>query len=141
MTKTLYFEGAGWPEAAHNGVGNCRARTAFRTSSGKEIFVEIQGREITKYDSPEIRKSKTFLGYVSSAFYITDDSDDENKHRFATVNKDLFWRFEYTKENILKAINALGGDFDRIEVINDPGLYSVFAGDKSYNLANDLKLD
>ncbi len=42
MSKTLYFEGAGWDgcKAEYNGV-NCRIRTAFHNNDGRMIYLEL----------------------------------------------------------------------------------------------------
>lgn len=109
--KTLIFEGAGWAQAEHNGVGNCRIRTTFLNKKGVQIYFECNGTK-PHANSPTYVKRHLFFGWVAHCL-----EGGSGGKRMALEGHG----FEYTKENILKLVNSieLGGEFDAIEVNND----------------------
>jgi len=106
MMKKLVFEGAGWPGAEHNGVGNCRIRTRLKNKDGRVIYLEISGH---------ITNCKGY-SYIDHCF---DQKDERTNY-----TKDLScWqgpRFTYNKKKILDFVNEiLNCDFDSMEVRNE----------------------
>lgn len=128
--KTLYFEGAGCVHAYGNSdVENCRIRTAFKTDSGKMVYLEMLCNQVTKYNyqyqAYEGYKMGDCIGWVDSCHYITDDPeiDDCNASRTGFEHT----KFLFTKANILQFINEkLNCSFDEVVILNELTGYRVF---------------
>lgn len=142
--KILYFEGAGMatPETVACGVGYCRIRTAFHTTDGKRVYLEMGGYKNTR---KEFGPVGTVFGHIDYAHYITDGGDDCNNSRIKKASEKE--RFEYTPDAILGIVSNLGGDFDAIKVV-DPLMsgYYVFNGNyaegpNSYNYGDEFAYD
>lgn len=136
--KTLYFEGAGWSGAdiSKATIGNCRIRTAFSLDDGRKVYLELSGTERKKTSPKDLYKWQ-YTGFVNSAFYITDDTpnDDGNKHRIAIDKHDIrrtSYTFEWSLAGILELVNTLGASFDAVLVVPDYGGYHVFREDSAY---------
>lgn len=160
--KTLYFEGAGWSQAdiSRATIGNCRVRTAFHTTDGRRIYLEISGTDRSK------KSDRIYEGYIDHCFLITDDkpNDDENKHnliRHRIVDGSLLitlhrrsnrskplsvgCSFPYDEEHILRIVNKLGCDVNKIKVVPDLGGYRVFknrgTGYDRFNYGDEFVFD
>ena len=117
--KTLIFEGAGWDNAASNGVGNCRIRTRIQNDKGEIVYLEINGFEETKYT----KRPFPFTGYVMHCF--TRDDNESSPFRECENEK-----FEYTVTSLIEWVNRkLNCSFDALSVIND-GSVQVHETDK-----------
>lgn len=111
--KALIFEGAGWDKAEHNGVGNCRIRTRFNTPKG-QVYFEMTGHQTTKY-TPAQLKVYNFVGAISHLFYEKDQRTNHSPELARASDETM----EYTKENILKFVNAnFGTSFTHLFVNN-----------------------
>lgn len=138
--KTLYFEGAGWPDADSSmatNVGNCRIRTAFTNDKGQMIYLEMGSLTIYK------GKSRVVLGYklhIDFCFHITDISgknDDCNKSRFP-YDWQVVRTHDYTKESIVTWVNKkLDCSFDTMETLDNMEDYRVHADYGGYNLMDN----
>ena len=145
MTKNnniLYFEGAGMSGTGSDSVPNCRIRTVFRNDSGELIYLELSGRDVTKYDKKHKRyaayKIGDIIGYVSTCFHISDDVsiDNENENR---IDLQVDEPFIYSAANILKIINEkLNSSFTELKVLHWLAGYHVFNGRNNYNAMNDF---
>lgn len=114
MTKTLIFEGAGWENAPHNDVGNCRIRTKFLNLNNEFIYLELTGHEQSE-----------FKGFVSHCFNMKDERTNHTKE-LAHVER---IPFKYSKKGILELVNKnLNCNFTDIKIVNE-GL-NVFNTDK-----------
>lgn len=141
MSKTLYFEGAGWSGADRSKatIGNCRIRTAFhldpekkhpRCSCGEPhdgaaaVYLEIICGTIGK-ENRKLGLEPTYYGWIDHLHYVTDDdrNDDCNRHILPFERRT---RIDYTLESILKFVNDLGASFDAVAVCPDFGGYRVF---------------
>lgn len=131
-SQKLVFEGAGWSGAEHNGVGNCRIRGVFTTSSGRHIYLEMGGIK-TGSNSIKSIQHLDFAGRVDHCFYL--DSLDRKSSDISKYEKN-WWR-EYTKKNIVELLNSLGVEGDDFEVDND-NPYSVFE-DERYKAFEAIK--
>lgn len=63
--KTLYFEGAGWSEAdiSKATIGNCRIRTAFHTTDGRAVYLELGCCAVSPKDKREfLREFAPYAG-------------------------------------------------------------------------------
>lgn len=134
MTKTLYFEGAGWSgaNAEHNGL-NCRIRTAFHNNDDKMIYLELNGCHPNKYHLKTAKKNKVTLSstymYVDFAHYITDDPeiDDSNNSRIKTITYDEMLKIDYTLDNIRCFVNTqFNCSFDSVVILDNMAGYRVF---------------
>ena len=129
MSKTLYFEGAGWSgaDSSKATIGNCRIRTAFhldpekkhpRCSCGEPhdgaaaVYLEIICGTIGK-ENRKLGLKPTYYGWIDYLHYVTDDdrNDDCNRHILPFERRA---RIDYTLESILKFVNDLGASFDAI---------------------------
>lgn len=111
--KKLIFEGAGWPEAEHNGVGNCRIRTRIKNKDGVSIYLEMSG---TKKKKSKYSKFFVFTAYVA----YCHEEGKINESEFSKFQYGTYGSFDYTQEAILKFVNDnLNCDFEAMEVIND----------------------
>lgn len=141
MSKTLYFEGAGWSgaDSSKATIGNCRIRTAFhldpekkhpRCSCGEPhdgaaaVYLEIICGTIGK-ENRKLGLEPTYYGWIDYLHYVTDDdrNDDCNRHILPFERRA---RIDYTLESILKFVNDLGASFDAVAVCPDFGGYRVF---------------
>lgn len=141
MSKTLYFEGAGWSgaDSSKATIGNCRIRTAFhldpekkhpRCSCGEPhdgaaaVYLEIICGTIGK-ENKKLGLEPTYYGWIDYLHYVTDDdrNDDCNRHILPFERRA---RIDYTLESILKFVNDLGASFDAVAVCPDLGGYRVF---------------
>lgn len=141
MSKTLYFEGAGWSgaDSSKATIGNCRIRTAFhldpekkhlRCSCGEPhdgaaaVYLEIICGTIGK-ENRKLGLEPTYYGWIDYLHYVTNDdrNDDCNRHILPFERRA---RIDYTLESILKFVNDLGASFDAIAVCPDLGGYRVF---------------
>ena len=137
MTKTLLFEGAGYPEAeiSKATIGNCRIRTACHLDDGTAVFLEIMAGATPKNGG--------YIGYITHAYKISDDmpNNDESLYNLHVKNTTI----DYTFEGILDFVNSLGASYDSIQVISDG--YRVFADEYSngrpvYNYVDEyIKID
>lgn len=131
MSKTLYFEGAGWSgaDSSKATIGNCRIRTAFhldpekkhpRCSCGEPhdgaaaVYLEIICGTIGK-ENRKLGLEPTYYGWIDYLHYVTDDdrNDDCNRHILPFERRA---RIDYTLESILKFVNDLGASFDAVAV-------------------------
>lgn len=160
--KTLYFEGAGWSGAdiSKATIGNCKIRTAFHTTDGRRIYLEISAIDREK------KREHIYEGHIDYCFLITDEqpNDDENKHnlvrhkikngelqitlhRKTNLSKPLnvSCNFPYDEDNILRIVKKLGCDVDAIKVVPDLGGYRVFKdgghGYDRFNYGDDFHFD
>jgi hypothetical protein len=110
VSKILIFEGAGWDQAEHNGVGNCRIRATFLNRFGTTIYLELTGHKPHAH-SPKFVSKYLFYGHVSHCL-----SGGCRGERMNVEGMGL----EYTKERILGLVNSIeiGGNFTDIEVNN-----------------------
>lgn len=139
--KTLYFEGAGWPETEKKYGLNCRIRTALTNDKGRKIYLELMAgkkdkKRMKEYEFAGIPDIYTI---VDSCHYITDDYkvDDCNVSRIRGENdEELEHNFNwmpYTLDNILNFINVnLDCSFDKVEVLPEYAGYRVFGDSKKY---------
>jgi hypothetical protein len=137
--KTLYFEGAGMNYEAneYSDVCNYRPRTAFTNNNGQKIFIELG--HCARYNK-HLKPVFEWALYISHAFYITDDpdNDDCNKNRIAFDWQDIRANYTFTKKDITKIINKVcKADFDTIEVLSDFYGYRVFEQDRTVNLIDN----
>jgi len=136
--KTLYFEGAGWPDADSSkatDVGNCRIRTAFTNDKGQKIYLEIS--QAPAFNNKGKRIDGEYRMYISHIFYITGDRDDENKNRIPR-DWDEIRTHDYTKENIVAWVNKnLNCSFYTMEVLDWMEGYNVHADNRGYNLMDN----
>lgn len=139
--KTLYFEGAGWPETEKKYGLNCRIRTAFTNDKGRKIYLELMAgkKDKKRMKGYEFAGIPDIYTVVDSCHYITDDYkiDDCNVSRIRGENgKALEHNFNwmpYTLDNILKFVNVnLDCSFDKIEVLPEYAGYRVFGDSKKY---------
>ena len=136
MSKTLYFEGAGWVSCGE--VSNCRIRTAFTNDDGKKIYIEFTSYEVTKDDHKRHKRyfeyeTGTVLGFCDYCFYITDDPeiDDDNKSRLPCERKK---HFIYTYDGIKNFVNEnCNASFDEIVVLDNLAGYRVHNDSGRYN--------
>ncbi len=135
MSKTLYFEGAGWSgaNAEYNGL-NCRIRTAFHNNDDKKIYLELNGCHPLKEHLKEAKKNKVTLPstymYIDCAEYITDDPtiDDCNESRIYTIPYEEMRKIEYSLENIRDFVNThFNCSFDSVVILYDLSGYRVFS--------------
>ena len=134
--KTLYFEGAGIPEAevSRATVGNCRIRTAFHLDNGTPVYLEINGWFPNKYTRKNIPWK--YCGSVAHLNWFHDENasveyESTDEEYAKMVAKARTSNFEYSFDGILEFVNSLGASFDRIEVINSPlGGYYVHRPDE-----------
>ena len=112
MKQTLIFEGAGWEKASSaSDIGNCRIRTRIRNNAGEIIYLEMNGREKSKYDKNE-KNYPDFIGWVQHC-YIEDD--DRSKYR-----KFEGARFSWGAKTVLEWVNEnLNCSFNSLDVQND----------------------
>lgn len=125
MSKTLYFEGAGWAE--YNGI-NCRIRTAFTNNDGKKIYIEF----LCGHTPNKKTKTEYHFLHCDYCHYITNDPeiDDCNYSRLKCERKDTR-HIEYTKENILDFINKnCNTNFENIIILDDLAGFRVHADGK-----------
>lgn len=141
MSKTLYFEGAGWSgaDSSKATIGNCRIRTAFHLDLEKKhprcsckephdgaaaVYLEIICGTIGK-ENKKLGLEPTYYGWIDYLHYVTDDdrNDDCNRHILPFERRA---RIGYTLESILKFVNDLGASFDAVAVCPDLGGYRVF---------------
>lgn len=123
MSKTLYFEGAGWSgaDSSKATIGNCRIRTAFHLDLEKKhprcscrephdgaaaVYLEIICGTIGK-ENKKLGLEPTYYGWIDYLHYVTDDdrNDDCNRHILPFERRA---RIGYTLESILKFVNDLG---------------------------------
>lgn len=144
MSKTLYFEGAGWSGAdiSRKTVGNCRIRTAFSLDDGRRVYLEMHGWERTKHVSPSLYKWQ-YTGFVDHCFVIFSEpaesikpySLDDIRRRDAALEREreAYWdmkrklpeTFEWSLDGILSVVRGLGASFDSVEILPDYAGYRV----------------
>lgn len=146
MDKILYFEGAGCAtaETVKSGVGNCRIRTAFHTSDGRRVYLEILSNERGKHNADGWTCPIDLACYVDFAHYITGSSEDCNNARLPVERRNAR-SVPYTPDGILSIVRECGGDFDAVRVLPDLAGYRVFAdsgsGVESYNYGDRFTPD
>lgn len=151
--KTLYFEGAGWPETEKEYGLNCRIRTAFTNDKGNKIYLEIlcghKEREIIK--GPKYEDIPDHYMIVDSCNYITEDTENvqlvTNKEGHS-LERDGNRTRPYTKEDILKFVNEeCGCSFDAVEVLPEFSGYRVHKDSSragiaaAYNFGDEFPYD
>lgn len=131
--KTLYFEGAGSVPSGE--VENCRIRTAFRNDKGEVIYLELCGFEASS-SQKKIWPTVTYIGAILACYRFQDGK--EGKYKMDSIRN---YKFEYTKAQILKLVNSLGCNFDRVVILPDLAGYRVFKGDGSgeYNFGDEFE--
>lgn len=136
----LYFEGAGM-FGTGGALGNCRIRTAFKTTNGKSYYLEIIGFEPSKRQikaNPDFKEIPV-VGFVDFCFEITGDHNDCNKHRLP-IERSI--HFPYTEKGILRVVNdEIGANFNTIKILPALSGYRVHADYNKYNLMNDFVYD
>lgn len=162
MSKTLYFEGAGWSgaDSSKATIGNCRIRTAFhldpekkhpRCSCGEPhdgaaaVYLEIICGTIGK-ENRKLGLEPTYYGWIDYLHYVTNDdrNDDCNRHILPFERRA---HIDYTLESILKFVNDLGASFDAVAVCPDLGGYRVFRdgyspkGTERLNYGDEFRYD
>lgn len=112
MSKTLIFEGAGWDKASSaSDIGNCRIRTRIKNNDGEIIYLEMMGREKSKYDRNEMF-GPDVIGFVMHC-HIKDN--DSSKYR--KLERD---RYVWNAKTVLDWVNFnLNCSFNSLEVQND----------------------
>lgn len=142
MIKILYFEGAGsaTPESVKTGVGNCRIRTAFHTSDGRRVYLEILDNQRGKHNANGWKCEIDLACYVDFAHYITGDSEDCNLRRLPIERKNVR-AIPYTPDGILSIVRECGGDFDAVRVLPDLAGYRVHADGYGYNYGDEFRPD
>ena len=128
MSKTLYFEGAGWSgaDSSKATIGNCRIRTAFhldpekkhpRCSCGEPhdgaaaVYLEIICGTIGK-ENRKLGLEPTYYGWIDYLHYVTDDdrNDDCNRHILPFERRA---RIDYTLESIFEVCERPRGQLRR----------------------------
>ncbi len=132
--KTLFFEGAGCVPRGE--VENCRIRTAFTNDAGERIYLEMSGFEVTKRSS-KAYKGYSYAGVILHCHYITDGTDDANKHPTGLRNT----VFEYTKDAVLAQVNSLNCSFDQVVILPDRAGYRVFKDKQGLNYGDEFTYD
>lgn len=130
-TKTVIFEGAGWSGAEHNGVGNCRIRGVFTTTSGRNIYLEMGGHRNTGH-LPNPLRHLDFPGRVDHCFDLKDKASNRTPR---LRQHERTWSREYTKANILQLLKTLDVEADDFEVLNEN--YSVFEDERYVSAKGD----
>ena len=129
-SKTLYFEGAGWPDTQRNDVENCRIRTAFTNKNNQKIYLELGS-------GGGINEGLAFIDYCH---YITNNKDDCNNSKVENINRGKIGK--YTKDNILQFVNDnLNCNFDKLEILPSEVYYvhdKSENGHNKYTLIDDL---
>ena len=112
--KELVFEGAGMTGTLRNDIENCRLRTRIKNDSGRLIYLEIGGNEVSKY-TPGYLKMFNVICRIDHVFY-DDRKEDARKNYSPSITKQ-YPPFEYTKDNVIKWVNEkLGCSFESMKV-------------------------
>ena len=132
--KRLYFENAGMKGTGANDLDNCRLRTAFSSTAGKQVYLEI-GKGYFRYQKGKKIISEDGYLKIAFAFYITGDSDDCNTNK---VNITLADDVKYCKKSVLNLVNSIGGDFTDIKCLYN-GYFVHGEKYNTYNMGDELE--
>lgn len=134
MKKILYFEGAGYAPCGE--VENCRIRTAFHDNKGNAIYLDISSFDGSDHIDRAIRHL-TSAGMVDSCCYIIDEIHGIKRG----INGVERTTFNYEKKDILRLVNSLGCNFDKIVVLPKLAGYRVFKSKSGYNYGDQFRYD
>jgi hypothetical protein len=115
MNKPLIFEGAGWDKTeSATDIGNCRIRTRIKNNNGEIIYLEMMGREKSKYGKHE-KDWPDFVGFVSHCF-VGEDCNLPSKYR----KLELGTRISWDAKTLLEWVNFnLNCSFTSLDVQNN----------------------
>jgi hypothetical protein len=113
MNKPLIFEGAGWDKTeSATDIGNCRIRTRIKNNAGEVIYLEMMGREKTRYKNSHEKDWPDFVGFVQHCHI--NDNDTSNYRKFEGN------RFKWDAKTLLEWVNKnLNCSFTSLDVQND----------------------
>ena len=120
--SNLIFEGAGCVPRGE--LENCRIRTAFHDSEGREIYLEIIGSA-----NPNMKKIKDsdVLGFIDFAFHIDEEDGPTMQRWIRNITK-----ISYTRECILDYVELISGvRFDGMEIV-EYNTYHVHDGNGGF---------
>jgi len=116
MNKTLIFEGAGWENASSaSDIGNCRIRTRIKNNAGEIIYLEMSGREKSKYGKHEM-DWPDFVGFVHYCHEGHDCNETKSRYRKLSLHTRINWQAKYLLEWVNFNLNC---SFDSLRVVND----------------------
>ena len=115
MNKTLIFEGAGWDKCdSATDIGNCRIRTRIKNNDGEIIYLEMMGREKSKWSTHgHERDWPDYVGFISHC-HIKDN--DTSKYRKFENGTRIVWNAKSVLVFVNKELNC---SFDSLRVEND----------------------
>lgn len=120
--KTLTFERAGMKLDDMNDVGTGRIRTAFTAKDGNGYYLEMIAIRKNKHTDSWCQWERT--GFVASC-HLMDGDEITQDYIDEYPMKQPVMRFEWTLAEILRVVNSLGGDFDKVRIA-EPTEYRVF---------------
>lgn len=113
INNILVFEGAGWDKTeSATDIGNCRIRTRIKNRAGEIIYLEMMGREKSKFNKNELNWPD-FVGFVSHC-HIKDN--DLSKYRQLEKGMQLSWDAKSLLQWVNKNLNCA---FTALDVQND----------------------
>lgn len=117
MNNTLIFEGAGWDKASSvSDIGNCRIRTRIKNNDGEIIYLEMMGREKSKWSTHGNESDwPDFVGFVQHC-HLGTDSNHISKYRKFENGTRINWQAKHLLEWVNKNLNC---SFNSLDVQND----------------------